>query len=240
MSPLSPSSTDLVVAQRRHLGMSSSRLAEIEMQSRCTLQAAERARAPITCLGPSIVSARPRLYPAATSDWVLTPLGHDPLYRNGRFPIPRDARRHLSRLRAAKIHFDEIVVAHEITKDLTQTNLPGPVADAPVDLTPDDLTGLILHPGAAHSTQAVGASAGALAGLVGRAALRTCEGISRGARVAGRGAAATLETSAKVSAGIMAVAQTSLRRLDPVIFGIERIEDAEGAGIVYELIRWDW
>lgn len=220
MSSPQSTSTDLLVAGGRHLKLSPARLAEIDRQIGCTVAAAERARSPITCLGPTIVSPRPRLYAGPRTDWVLTPLEHDPLHRNGRFPIPREARRHLTRLNRAPIHFDDVLVAHEIPKDLAPSHLPVPVAEAPVDLAPTDLEDLILHPGAAHTTRAASERAGALAGSLAGSLGRFAAGTARAAVMSAGGVAAVL--------------------LDPVIFGIQRLPDQADAGIVYELVRWDW
>lgn len=211
-------SADLLLAGSHGLDLPPARLEELRHQSRCTLAAAERARAPISCLGPGFVPDRPRLYPAAASDWVLTPLEDDPLHRNGRFPIPAKARRHLGRLHRARISFDDVLVAHEIPKDLAPSVLPVPAVGGAIELDPADLADLIVHPGPAPSTRRFAATAGNIAGAIGRLA----------------------GTAGKVVATAAVAPILTVGCLDPVIFGIQRIPGEPHAGVIYELVRWEW
>ena len=213
-------SAGLLVNERDRPELHPALVEELREQVRCTLAAADAARAPITCLGAGLVPERPRLHPGRSSDWVVTPLSDDPLHRNGRFPIPARQRRHLTRLHRAHVHMDDLVVAHEIPKALAPSVLPMPVGSAPVELDRDDLPALITHPGPAPSTVEFATRAGNIAGTVGRLA-----------GVAGKGvAAATAAATTRVALG----------RLDPVVFGIQRIPGHPHAGLIYELVRWEW
>lgn len=168
----SHASTSLLVSSSQSFRVSPAHVDQLHNQGRCTLAAADSARAPITFLGIGAVPARPRIHFAPTSDWILTPLEDDPLYRTGRFPIPSKERRHLTRLNRRGVHMDALLVAHEIPKNLAPSTLPvsSSQSEGPIEIDPALLPALITHPGPAPSTRRFAATAGQIAGAVGRVA----------------------------------------------------------------------
>jgi hypothetical protein len=181
---------------------------------------AERAGSPITYLGFGTMPEQPRLYPGTKTDWLLMRMDDDPLVQAGRFPIPREQRRHLERLTRSGIEMDELLVAHEVPESVTRKAAPGLARIGPSDVPVDLLPALIEHPGASESTKRFTARAGKVAEGAGK--------VAKGAAFA---------AGAVVAAPI---ALAAMMPVDPVIFGVRRVPGHRGAIQIYELVRWDW
>lgn len=59
-----------------------------------------------------------RLVEGRNCDWLVFPMEADPLYKSGRFPVPRRTLRHLRAVDAAEASFDALYIAHELPKGL--------------------------------------------------------------------------------------------------------------------------
>ena len=59
----------------------------------------------------------PMTFEGRTNDWVVFPLQHDPLFKQGRFPMPEDILLSLLQLKSIGITFPYIYIAHELPKN---------------------------------------------------------------------------------------------------------------------------
>jgi hypothetical protein len=59
-----------------------------------------------------------RLIEAPQSDWLIFPMGKDPIYRQGNFPVPRKVLKHLRSVDGSGANFDALYIAHELPKNL--------------------------------------------------------------------------------------------------------------------------
>jgi len=211
---------DLSPAERLRLDRRAVRLVE----------KAEGVGAPITYVGVGKVLERPRLYPGTPTDWVLMRLEDDPLYQQGRFPIPREQRQHLSRLATGGVEMDELLVAHEVPEAAVCRAAPGLARTGPQEISTELLATLVEHPGPADSTRRFTARAGKVA-----------EGTGKIAKGAARGAGQVLKGAA-IAGGVVAASPLLLAAalLDPVVFGVRRVPGRRDLAQIFELVRWDW
>lgn len=181
---------------------------------------AERAGSPITYLGFGTMPEQPRLYPGTKTDWLLMQIDDDPLVQAGRFPIPREQRRHLVRLTRSGIEMDELLVAHEVPEAVTRKAAPTLARIGPSDVPVELLPALVEHPGATESTKRFTARAGKLAEGAGK--------VAKGAAFAACAVAAA------------PIALAAMMPVDPVIFGVRRVPGQRSVVQIYELVRWEW
>jgi hypothetical protein len=76
-----------------------------------------------------------RLIEAPQSDWLIFPMEKDPLYRQGKFPVPRKVLKHLRAVDGSGASFDALYIAHELPKNLIkqgdETSVLKAIAPAP-------------------------------------------------------------------------------------------------------------
>jgi hypothetical protein len=182
----------------------------------------DRARSvgvPIRPVGVGTMPTVPLLTTYQESPWVVCPLDDDPLFKSGKFPIPRARRRDLQRLSRAGVTMDELFVAHELVPETVAKSVGTPAPGSVMPLTPHQVELVVDHPGPSRSTRRFTDTSG-----------RIARAVSDGAIAAGSAAA--------VGAGALALLPFAV--IDPIIFGARRLPHDPQRAVVFELVRWDW
>jgi hypothetical protein len=89
---------------------------------------------PVPILGTNPLFDGVKLVTRTTPNWAFYNLSHDPLWKSGKFPIPRRHLRNLNRLYRGGVEFDALYVAHELPVDFDHENdrlEPGLIEPAP-------------------------------------------------------------------------------------------------------------